>query len=79
MQERQLQQENDMSQKRKIMVIGSNSFSGSDFTDLLLEDEQNEVVGISRSPEKASLFLPYRRHQDPVLSDGSEQRYGRYC
>ena len=56
-----------MSQKRKIMVIGSNSFSGSDLTDLLLEDEQNEVVGISRSPEKASLFLSYKRHQNPAF------------
>ena len=52
-----------MSQKRKIVVIGSNSFSGSDFIDLLLDDEQNEVLGISRSPEKSALFLPYKRHQ----------------
>jgi dTDP-glucose 4,6-dehydratase len=49
--------------KRKIAVIGSNSFSGSDFVDLLLEDERNEVIGISRSPEKSALFLPYKRHQ----------------
>ena len=49
-----------MSQKRKIMVIGSNSFSGSDFIDLLLGDGQNEVIGISRSPEKSALFLPFR-------------------
>lgn len=42
------------------MVIGSNSFSGSDFIDLLLEDSKNEVVGISRSPEKSALFLPYK-------------------
>lgn len=52
-----------MSQKHKIAVIGSNSFSGSDFIDLLLDDKQNEVVGISRSPEKSALFLPYKRHQ----------------
>ena len=52
-----------MSQKRKIMVIGSNSFSGSHFIDLLLNDEWNEVIGISRSPEKSALFLPYKRHQ----------------
>lgn len=49
-----------MSQKRKIMVIGSNSFPGSDFIDLLLGDGQNEVIGISRSPEKSALFLPYK-------------------
>lgn len=48
------------SHKRKILVIGSNSFSGSDFIDLLLEDCRNEVVGVSRAREKSSLFLPYR-------------------
>lgn len=49
-----------MTATRKILVIGSNSFSGSDFIDLLLEDARNEVVGISRSPEKSALFLPYK-------------------
>lgn len=49
--------------KRRIAVIGSNSFSGSDFIDLLLEEDRNEVVGISRSPEKSALFLPYKRHR----------------
>ena len=53
-----------MSQKRKIVVIGSNSFSGSDFIDLLLNDKRNEVAGISRSPEKSTLFLPYKRRQE---------------
>lgn len=52
-----------MSSNRKVLVIGSNSFSGSDFIDLLLEDPVNEVVGISRSPEKGTLFLPYKRHK----------------
>lgn len=51
-----------MAEARKFLVIGSNSFSGSDFIDLLLEDPSNEVVGISRSPEKDALFLPYKRH-----------------
>lgn len=45
---------------RRIAVIGSNSFSGSDFIDLLLDDPQNHVLGISRSPEKSALFLPYK-------------------
>lgn len=49
--------------KQKIIVIGSNSFSGSDFIDLLLEDKQNLVLGISRSPEKDSIFLPYKKHK----------------
>lgn len=52
-----------MSNPHKIVVIGSNSFSGSDFVDLLLDNEQNEVIGISRSPEKSALFLPYKRRQ----------------
>ncbi len=51
-----------MSDKKEVLVIGSNSFSGSDFIDLLLEKGDYSVVGISRSPEKSSLFLPYRRH-----------------
>jgi dTDP-glucose 4,6-dehydratase len=50
-----------VSKHRKIAVLGSNSFSGSDFIDLLLEDPANEVIGISRSPEKGPLFLPYLR------------------
>lgn len=54
-----------MSKKRKIVVIGSNSFSGSDFIDLLLEDNRNSVIGISRSDEKSALFLPYKRHSHP--------------
>lgn len=46
---------------RRIAVLGSNSFSGSDLIDLLLQDPRREVVGASRSPEKTSLFLPYKR------------------
>ncbi len=52
-----------MSQRRKTVVIGSNSFSGSDFIDLLLDSEWNEVIGISRSAEKSALLLPYKRHK----------------
>ena len=51
-----------MSDGRRIAVIGSNSFSGSDFIDLLLDDERNEVIGLSRSPEKNPIFLSYKRH-----------------
>lgn len=46
----------------RVAVIGSNSFSGSDFVDLLLETGRYEVLGVSRSPEKGPLFLPYLRH-----------------
>lgn len=48
---------------KKVLVIGSNSFSGSDFIDLLLEKGEYEVTGISRSAEKEALFLPYRAKQ----------------
>lgn len=46
-----------------VLVIGSNSFSGADFVDLLL-DEGYEVVGISRSPEKEATFARYRGRED---------------
>lgn len=48
---------------KKVLVIGSNSFSGSDFIDLLLESGSYEVIGVSRSSEKSELFLPYKRHK----------------
>jgi dTDP-glucose 4,6-dehydratase len=48
----------------KIIVIGSNSFSGQDFIDLMLDDEQQEIIGVSRSPEKVDLFLRYRARTD---------------
>lgn len=47
----------------KFLVIGSNSFSGSNFIDYVLEDAV-EVIGISRSPEADPVFLPYRWHDD---------------
>lgn len=49
-----------MSPTRKIVVLGANSFSGQDFVDLLLEDPGNEVIGVSRSPERTALFLRYK-------------------
>lgn len=48
----------------KTVVLGANAFSGQDFVDLLLDDPANEVVGISRSPERSEVFLRYRRRQD---------------
>ena len=53
---------------KKVLVIGSNSFSGSDFIDLLLEKQEYEVIGVSRSPEKDSLFLPYRLQNSPYFN-----------
>ncbi|MFC1496783.1 GDP-mannose 4,6-dehydratase [Candidatus Margulisiibacteriota bacterium] len=50
------------------IVFGSNSFSGSDFIDLLLEDPKNQIIGISRSPEKSELFLPYKKKKSKNFS-----------
>lgn len=43
----------------RIVVIGSNSFSGAGFVAHCL-DQGREVLGISRSPEADPVFLPYR-------------------
>ncbi|MEM8782852.1 MAG: GDP-mannose 4,6-dehydratase [Planctomycetota bacterium] len=43
----------------KTLVLGSNSFSGQDFVDLLLTDTDHRVIGVSRSPEKSPVFLSY--------------------
>lgn len=48
---------------KKVIVIGSNSFSGSDFVDLLLEEGKYQVMGISRSEEKSPLYLPYKQRK----------------
>jgi dTDP-glucose 4,6-dehydratase len=49
---------------KTILVLGANSFSGQDFVDLLLDDPENRVVGVSRSPERSDLFLRYRTRSD---------------
>jgi dTDP-glucose 4,6-dehydratase len=53
---------------KKVVVIGSNSFSGSDFVDLLLEEGKYRVVGVSRSEEKGPLFLPYKQKKTKHFS-----------
>ena len=45
--------------KEKILVIGSNSFSGSHFIAEALQAGHN-VWGVSRSEEATKVFLPYR-------------------
>ena len=47
-----------------VVVIGSNSFSGQDFVDLLLEEGRFRVIGVSRSAEKSDLFLSYKRRSN---------------
>ena len=44
---------------QKYFIIGSNSFSGSNFVDFLLK-QGHLVAGISRSDEPHRVFLPYR-------------------
>lgn len=46
----------------KAAVIGSNSFSGSHYADYLLDKTRYEVIGISRSQEKKSLYLSYKKN-----------------
>jgi dTDP-glucose 4,6-dehydratase len=55
----------------KIIVLGSNSFSGASFVDYLL-GEGIETVGISRSPEPAPVFLPYKK-RGPALFEFYQQ------
>jgi len=47
----------------KFLVIGSNSFSGAQFIDYLLDNNQ-EVMGVSRSEELNPVFLPYTNSQN---------------
>lgn len=45
----------------KVLVVGSNSFSGSSFVDYLL-GQGLSVIGTSRSPEPVDALLPYKWH-----------------
>jgi dTDP-glucose 4,6-dehydratase len=49
---------------KKTIVLGANSFSGQDFVDLLLDDPDRRVIGVSRSPERSALFLKYKSRRD---------------
>lgn len=49
---------------RKIAVLGANSFSGQDLVDLLLDNPDNRVIGVSRSKERSEVFLKYKRRKD---------------
>jgi dTDP-glucose 4,6-dehydratase len=44
-----------------VLVIGSNSFSGSHYINLLLE-KKIKVIGISRSKEYEKVYLPYKNN-----------------
>ena len=47
------------SKKKKFLILGSNSFSGSHFVNYLLK-KKHYVIGISRSKELHNVFLPYK-------------------
>ena len=52
-----------MTEKEKIIVIGSNCFSGASFVNYVLdENPQAKVIGISRSAEYNDVFLPYKNN-----------------
>ena len=49
--------------KKTILILGSNSFSGSNFIKLVLE-KGYKVIGISRSSENNSVYLPYKKSKN---------------
>ncbi len=49
--------------KKKFLIIGSNSFSGSNIINLLLS-KNHQVVGISRSNEIEKEFLNYKKNKN---------------
>jgi dTDP-glucose 4,6-dehydratase len=51
----------------KVLVIGSNSFSGSHFVKYLL-DKDYEVLALSRSPELHNVFLPYKWVNSSIIN-----------
>ena len=58
-----------MAKKEKIIVIGSNSFSGASFVDYVLEENlEAAVIGISRSAEHNDVFLPYKKNNSDRFS-----------
>ena len=52
--------------KDKFLIIGSNSFSGSNFINYLLE-KNISVIGVSRSAEINDQFLMYKKSKNIKL------------
>jgi dTDP-glucose 4,6-dehydratase len=50
-----------MDKSKPILILGSNSFSGSSFINELLSEEFN-VIGVSRSEEINSVYCAYKRN-----------------
>lgn len=53
-----------MAATSRFLVLGSNSYSGATFVDHLLT-KGHSVIGISRSPQQATAFLPYLWRKEP--------------
>ena len=53
--------------KVKILVLGSNSFSGASFINYALSNNYS-VLGVSRSKQPNNLFLPYSENRQKVDS-----------
>ena len=49
--------------KEPILIIGSNSFAGSNFIDYLL-NKKLKVIGVSRSKEINKIFLKYKYNKN---------------
>lgn len=49
--------------KEPILIIGSNSFAGSNFIDYLL-NKKLKVIGVSRSKEIDKIFLKYKYNKN---------------
>ena len=52
-------------QAKRLVVIGRNCFTGSHIVDRLLDDKDNTIIGVSRSPEYKDIFLPYKKRKTP--------------
>jgi len=54
-----------MSNIKKFLVLGSNSFSGASFINYLIKQpDVNLVIGVSRSDEPDAAFLPYKQDKN---------------
>jgi dTDP-glucose 4,6-dehydratase len=49
---------------KKVIVIGSNSFTGAHFVNSLLDKNEYNIIGLSRSEEKSELYLPYLKNEN---------------
>ena len=49
---------------KKVLILGSNSFSGSSFVNHLLNKKTFKIVGISRSNELKYYFSPYFKNKN---------------